>query len=70
MRLCNAHHVKNVPGRKTDMSDAVWLADVMAPGPPPRPTAVGPHAETGPELHGDAFESAHGIVEAAALTSR
>ena len=20
--LCNAHHVKNVPGRKTDMSDA------------------------------------------------
>jgi transposase len=26
--LCNAHHVKNVPGRKTDMSDAEWLADV------------------------------------------
>lgn len=25
--LCNAHHVKNVPGRKTDMSDAEWLAD-------------------------------------------
>ena len=24
--LCNAHHVKNVPGRKTDMSDAEWLA--------------------------------------------
>ena len=32
VRLCNAHHVKNVPGRKTDMSDAVWLADVMAHG--------------------------------------
>lgn len=29
--LCNAHHVKNVPGRKTDMSDAEWLADVVAP---------------------------------------
>src|SRR3954449_7621042 len=30
--LCNAHHVKNVPGRKTDMSDAEWLADVVAHG--------------------------------------
>lgn len=30
--LCNAHHVKNVPGRKTDMSDADWLADVAAHG--------------------------------------
>ena len=25
-------HVKNVPGRKTDMSDAEWLADVVAHG--------------------------------------
>ncbi|HEV2068504.1 MAG TPA: IS110 family transposase [Acidimicrobiales bacterium] len=30
--LCNAHHVKNVPERKTDMSDAEWLADVAAHG--------------------------------------
>jgi transposase len=30
--LCNAHHVRNVPGRKTDMSDAEWLADVAAHG--------------------------------------
>jgi transposase len=30
--LCNAHHVKNVPGRKTDMTDAEWLADVVAHG--------------------------------------
>ncbi len=30
--LCNAHHVQNVPGRKTDMSDAEWLADVVAHG--------------------------------------
>ena len=30
--LCNAQHVKNVPGRKTDMSDAEWLADVAAHG--------------------------------------
>lgn len=30
--LCNAFHVKNVPGRKTDLSDAEWLADVAAHG--------------------------------------
>lgn len=30
--LCNAQHVKNVPGRKSDMSDAEWLADVAAHG--------------------------------------
>ena len=30
--LCNAQHVKNVPGRKTDMADAEWLADVVAHG--------------------------------------
>jgi|SRR5579863_2695399 transposase len=30
--LCNAAHVKNVPGRKSDLSDAEWLADVAAHG--------------------------------------
>src|SRR6202041_230634 len=30
--LANAGHVKNVPGRKTDVNDAVWLADLMAHG--------------------------------------
>jgi transposase len=30
--LCNAQHVKNVPGRKSDISDAEWLADVAAHG--------------------------------------
>lgn len=30
--LVNAQHVKNVPGRKTDMADAQWLADVGAHG--------------------------------------
>lgn len=39
--LCNAHHVKNVPGRKTDMSDAEWLADVAAHGMV-RPSFVAP----------------------------
>ncbi len=32
MWLCNARHVKKVPGRKTDLSDAEWLADVAAHG--------------------------------------
>src|SRR5499433_3880056 len=30
--LANAAHVKNVPGRKTDVSDAEWLADLLAHG--------------------------------------
>ncbi|MCA1846471.1 MAG: IS110 family transposase, partial [Actinobacteria bacterium] len=30
--LCNAQHVKNVPGRKTNLADAEWLADVAAHG--------------------------------------
>lgn len=30
--LCNAQHVKNVPGRKTDLNDAEWLADVASHG--------------------------------------
>jgi transposase len=32
MVLANAAHVKNVPGRKTDVNDAQWLADLMAHG--------------------------------------
>ena len=32
LSVCNAQHVKNVPGRKSDLSDAVWLADVIADG--------------------------------------
>ena len=30
--LANAAHVKNVPGRKTDVADAVWLSDLLAHG--------------------------------------
>ena len=30
--LANASHVKNVPGRKTDVNDAMWLADLLAHG--------------------------------------
>jgi transposase len=30
--LANAAHVRNVPGRKTDVKDAVWLADLLAHG--------------------------------------
>ena len=30
--LANAAHVKNVPGRKTDVSDAAWIADLLAHG--------------------------------------
>jgi transposase len=30
--LANAAHIKNVPGRKTDMNDAMWIADLAACG--------------------------------------
>src|SRR3954470_12448209 len=30
--LVNARHVKNLPGRKTDVSDAAWLAQLGAHG--------------------------------------
>lgn len=32
LTLCNARHVKQVPGRKTDVSDAQWLAQLMQAG--------------------------------------
>jgi transposase len=41
--LANARHVRNVPGRKTDVNDATWLANLLAHGlirgsyVPPRP---------------------------------
>lgn len=30
--LANAAHIKNVPGRKSDVNDAVWIADLLAHG--------------------------------------
>ena len=30
--VCNAAHVKNVPGRKTDAVDAAWLAELLECG--------------------------------------
>src|SRR5260221_6987910 len=46
--LCNAQHIKAVPGRKTDVKDAEWIADLLQHGrlasqlcasPPPTGTA-------------------------------
>lgn len=28
--LANAQYVRNLPGRKSDVSDAAWLADLLA----------------------------------------
>ncbi len=30
--LGNAAHIRNVPGRKTDVNDAMWIADLLAHG--------------------------------------
>src|SRR3972149_9989758 len=43
--LANAMHIRNVPGRKSDMNDATWIAGLLAHGfvpgrvraPAPRP---------------------------------
>ncbi|HYX47384.1 MAG TPA: IS110 family transposase [Sphingomicrobium sp.] len=32
LTLCNARHVKQVPGRKTDITDAQWLCQLMEAG--------------------------------------
>jgi transposase len=32
LMLCNAHHVKNLSGRKTDVADAVWLCQLLECG--------------------------------------
>ena len=34
--LANAAHIRNVPGRKSDVNDAVWIADLLAHGPAQR----------------------------------
>jgi transposase len=30
--VVNAHHIKAVPGRKTDVKDAEWIADLLRHG--------------------------------------
>lgn len=30
--LANARHIRNIPGRKSDVSDATWIADLLAHG--------------------------------------
>ncbi len=43
--LANAAHIRNVPGRKSDINDATWIADLLAHGlirssfVPPKPIA-------------------------------
>jgi transposase len=52
--LANAAHVKNVPGRKTDVNDATWLSELLAhglvrasfvPGPEPRTAESAAHPQ-------------------------
>jgi transposase len=42
--VLNAQHVKNVPGRKTDVKDAQWLADLLRHGLV-RPSFIPPQAQ-------------------------
>jgi hypothetical protein len=64
LTLCNARHVKQVPGRKTDVSDAAWLCQLMEAGllrasfvppkrtPPAADALAAPRINTtGPDTH-------------------
>jgi transposase len=42
--ILNAQHVKNVPGRKTDVKDAQWLAELLRHGLV-RPSFIPPQAQ-------------------------
>src|SRR5258708_23386100 len=52
--LCNAQHIKAVPGRKTDVKDAEWIADLLQHGllrasfVPPRPQRALPDLTRAP----------------------
>ena len=35
--LVNAQHIKHVPGRKTDVKDCEWIAQLLRMGPPGQP---------------------------------
>src|ERR1700746_2138461 len=58
--LVNARHVRNVPGRKTDVSDAAWLAELGGPRAGPclvraartRPGAAGSDSGAGHHRRG------------------
>jgi transposase len=59
LTLVNAREAKTVPGRKTDVADAEWLADLGAHGlvraslvPPPPIRELGDLTRTGPPLCG------------------
>jgi transposase len=41
--LLNAAHIKAVPGRKTAVKDAQWIADLLAHGLAPRPAPASSH---------------------------
>src|SRR5260370_30541106 len=51
--LANAAHVKNVPGRKTDVNDAMWLGRIVGARSDPGELRAG-HADPG-----DAQPAAH-----------
>ena len=54
--LVNAHHIKQVPGRKTDVKDSQWIALLLQHGLlrpsfiPPRPTRERPKVAATPWL--------------------
>jgi hypothetical protein len=53
--LLNARHLRNVPGRKTDVADAVWIGQLVEHGlvrPSLRSVARGEHCSLDSNAHG------------------
>ena len=45
----NSRHIRNMPGRKTDVKDSEWIADLVRSGPAARPLRrVGARLRTTP----------------------
>ena len=68
LMLVNARHFRNVPGRKTDVNDATWLADLLAHGlvrgsfvPPPPQQAVRDLTRTRKQLVREKAQHIHRI---------
>jgi hypothetical protein len=51
--LANAAHIRNVPGRKSDVNDAVWVSDLLAHGVCTENSIRVDHVSESPNLRGD-----------------
>jgi hypothetical protein len=66
--LANAAHVKNMPGRKTDVNDVTWLAELLAPDPGEFRSGSAHPGDAQPDAHAQAVGSR--AIEASAAGAK